>query len=1031
MEQDDHQLIFKHFSNVQIKSMIFLSKTKTQWLLLSRTLCVLLSCLSFFSANTYAQQAQTKRNISLEAEPLSDALKKVSDLYGYRLEYRQGTIPASAKVEKAQYDQVTVNQLLTTLLQPHPIDFQLNGNSILLIHAPNKRTTSPIRRPQYVVSGYVVDESKQRLAFATVELVEGGRSVITNDDGSFRFVVSEDRPYALSIKYMGFKDHRTEITPNVPSEVRVTANTYEMNGVEVAGMRRGEVKSLNAMKEAPTIQYVLSQEQIERFPDLTVGEALQRVPGVTMTYSYGLPQAVILRGLEAEDGSVTINGNRMPSTEPRFRIVDLNGILASTVERIEVIKTLTPDMEADGTAGTINIVTKNPPSQSRFFDVNISGGHNLMSGKPNYVAGLTWGQRQNKWGYVIGTNYSRTGRGEDRIKKSYGSTLGDEELYTLLKGIELEATDLDRQNIGMQGELNYFPTEKERFYLRGNYNGYVDENFQHNQNFNIKKYVSTDRAEDIAIAGDGWYRHQVRNSLMLSTGGQKFFNRLNLNYDVTYAMGYYNTGQNYRTLFEQTKLAGVISLDNPEAPQIQFDQGDVFQGELFTQRYLRDRKEKSRDKDLNVTFNASHPFRLFGSDEGLVKIGGRYRDKSNNRNRSEDEYKPLEPMLLTDFVTDFQRNDFFDGNYNLTLFPNARRIYDYHISNPGAFGLDEAGSIRNSVPDTYRGGEKLGAFYGMVDWKIDRFAVVAGARYERTTIDYEGANLRLGPKDVFINDSLIQSNNGFSGFLPSINARFAVNERSNIRMAITRSLSRPGYFDLVPWEEAREQNGNIKRGNPDLIQASSTNYDLLGEHYFSSVGLLSASAFYKTVKNKVYKEKIDQVGGEWDGWTIETPRNGKDAMVYGFELVWQQQFTFLPGFWNGFGVYANYTQLWSEMRTPNVNNGEKTMLPDARPSSGNVAFSYEKYGFSSRLATNFYGSFVSSIGDTPEQDRIERGRVQIDFSASQRIKNGLSIFVGLNNLNNAPISTGYRDGRPDNDRHYGTWGNIGVRYSRF
>lgn len=994
---------------------------------------LLLGYLAPGQSQTPNRQSGPTQNIQIEAGPLSAALQHLANSYGYRLAYKSDLIPASATTPRRSFRQAALPDVLREMLNPYPIGFELQNKSILLFTDKRSRGQEQASTTYQMIQGYITDESDQRLAYATVQLIDDRRSIITDKDGSFRLFSTPKPTYTLLARYVGFLDREVAISSGQASAVHIKlqANTHQMDGVEVQGMRRGEVKSINSMKEAPHMQYVLSQEQIERFPDLTVGEALQRVPGITMAYSYGLPQSVIMRGLEAEDGSVTINGNRLPSTEPRSRIVDLNGILASTVERIEVIKTLTPDMEADGTAGTINIVTKNPPSQSRFFDANISGGHNLMSGKPQYTAGLTWGQRKNKWGYVLGTNYTTTGRGEDRIKKSYGSKLGDEDLYQLLKGIELEATDLSRQNVGMQGELNFYPSAEERFYLRGSFNGYVDQNYQHNQNFGIKGYSALDRAEDISIEADGWYRHHTRNTLMFSTGGQKLFRQLTVDYDVTYANGYYNSGKNYRTLFEQKKLSGTISLDNPEAPQIAFDQGNVYQGDLFTQKYLRDRKEKSHDSDLNISLNAQHPFQLFGDDEGRVKIGGRFRDKHNRRNRSEDEFSPVDKLSLTDFATQFSRNDFFEGNYDLSLFPDARRIYGFYESNPDAFELDEAGSIRNSIPDSYRGGEQLLALYGMADWRIGRLSVVAGARYERTQIKYNGSILQLGPKDVYQQDSTVASTNHFSGFMPSLNVRYQLSEQTNLRFAATRSLSRPGYFDLVPWEEAREQNGNIKRGNPDLKQAVSNNYDLLAEHYFQSVGLLSASVFYKTLKNKVYKEKVDHDGGEWDGWTIETPRNGKDAQVYGLELIWQQQFTFLPGFWNGFGIYANYTRLWSEMRTPNVNQGEKTMLPDARPSSGNIALSYEKYGFSSRLASNFYGQFVSSIGDTPEQDRMERKRVQIDFSAAQRIHKGISVFIGLNNLTNAPISTGYRDGRPDNDRRYGAWGNIGIRFTQF
>ncbi|WP_442588081.1 TonB-dependent receptor [Pedobacter sp. AW31-3R] len=996
-----------------------------------------ISMLAFLTAfhvmlpnSTRAQQAAVI-NVVTSGQSLKEELSKLAQDNNYALEYQSDLFKAGRKSRVLNLKNVTLPQALRILLEKEEVDFVIQGKGIVLYQKSKQQTQAP-----RVISGRVLDGEGHQLPFASVQLKPASLVTTTDERGSFSFPPVEYGNYEIVVSYMGFEKQKISVAllegvQLQPLRIELSPNTKALAGVTVTGMRRGEATALSVMKEATNMKYVLSQEQIERFPDLTVGESLQRVPGLTMAYSYGRPQAVIMRGLEAEDGSVTINGNRVPSTEPRYRTVDLNGILAATVDRIEVVKTLTPDMDADGTAGTINIVTKTPPGQSQFLDIRSSGGYNMMSSKGSFDGGLTYGARKDKWGFIVGGNYSKSGRGEDRIKKSYGSALGDEELYTLLKGIELEATDLKLRNFGVQAELNFYPRENELFYLRGSYNGYLDVQQQHNLNYSIKDYTTHDRAENITLEGNGWYRESARNTMMFSTGGKKFLGRLQMDYDVSYAGGFFKSKKDVRTVFEQKKLAGDIDLGNPEAPQIAFDKAGVMDPELFAYKYLRDRRDEAEDEDWNAKLNFKYPFRIFSKDQGYFQVGGRFRHKSTNRNRGEDEYAAVDKLTLTNFVSPFSRSDFFHDSYGLSLFPDALSLNNYRLQHPAAFEIDETGSIRNSTPDTYEGTETLKAAYMMATWNVGALEMVAGVRYERTGLKYTGNMLVLGPDDVYVDAINVHADKDFDGFLPSVNLRYALTKRTNLRAAATRSLSRPGYFDLVPWEEVREDNGNIKRGNPDLTQAFTNNYDLMAEHYFQSVGLLSAGFFYKDVKNKVYKEKVDQIGGEWDGYTIETPRNGKNATVYGLEFAWQQQFTFLPGALNGLGIYANYTRVWSEMRTPNVDEGRKVALPDARPSSGNIAISYQKYGFSGRIAANFYGTYVRSVGNTPAEDSMENGRTQLDFSASQKIYKKFSVFAGLNNLTNAPISTRYRDGRPDNDRNYGVWGNIGFRYSAF
>lgn len=386
-------------------------------------------------------------------------------------------------------------------------------------------------------------------------------------------------------------------------------------------------------------------------------------------------------------------------------------------------------------------------------------------------------------------------------------------------------------------------------------------------------------------------------------------------------------------------------------------------------------------------------------------------------------------FVLSDYLDDVYRDDYFDDSYVFSDLPNAGLLNDFYENNKGLFKVNDTYSRQNTDPDSYAGNEYVFATYAMATLQVKKLEIVGGVRYEATGADYTGNIVTFDEDGDYVNTQSVNTNKSFDGFFPSLNLKYSLGENTNIRAAVTKSLSRPRYYDLVPWLEVEQRRERIKSGNPDLVESISINYDFLIEHYFKSVGILSGGIFAKSIDDYIYDARFTQEGGIYDGWERRQALNGAEAKLWGFEIAWQQQFTFLPGFLNGFGIYANYTYVDSEFKIVGLENTERTVkLPDMRPQVGNLALSYEKYGFSSRLALAFYDSFITDLGGTPEEDELEDSRAQLDFSASQKMGEHFSVFIGLNNLTNSLQSFKFGDGRPFDDRSYSRRGNIGVKY---
>jgi TonB-dependent receptor len=246
-----------------------------------------------------------------------------------------------------------------------------------------------------------------------------------------------------------------------------------------------------------------------------------------------------------------------------------------------------------------------------------------------------------------------------------------------------------------------------------------------------------------------------------------------------------------------------------------------------------------------------------------------------------------------------------------------------------------------------------------------------------------------------------------------------------VRLAATRSLARPDYYNIVPYRAEDDNAATIALGNADLAPTTSWNFDALAERYFTSVGAVSGGVFYKNIQDYIFNFGTTQtINGVL--YQVTQPLNGDSATVRGVEVALQNRLSFLPGALNGMGVYANYTLTSSSAQLPGHNG--KSGLPGQSKHAGNVAGSYEKAGFSGRVAVNFHGSFIDMVGANSTFDRIYDRNSQLDASMSQKVSRNFRVYLDMLNLNDALLR--YYQGVPDRvlqEEHYHWWAMFGVK----
>ncbi|MCH7854535.1 MAG: TonB-dependent receptor, partial [Proteobacteria bacterium] len=258
-----------------------------------------------------------------------------------------------------------------------------------------------------------------------------------------------------------------------------------------------------------------------------------------------------------------------------------------------------------------------------------------------------------------------------------------------------------------------------------------------------------------------------------------------------------------------------------------------------------------------------------------------------------------------------------------------------------------------------------------------------------------------------------------------------------LRFTANRSLTRPTLSKLAPARslEPTQQLGSA--GNPLLDPFIANQFDIGAEWYFGEEALLAATFFYKDMDSFIIQAEVPVViqGSELkdagdnsiNGQTfqISQPINGQGGEVTGLELVYQQPFTFLPGPFDGFGVYANYT--YSDSDVTAVVNGVSinTRLQGQSKNSFNIIGYFENEIFNVRLAYGWRDDFVKELRQGREVKVYDYG--QLDLTAKYNINDNASIsFEALNLTNEISGVFDFQEFRPIETNVTGTTYRLGV-----
>jgi outer membrane receptor protein involved in Fe transport len=874
------------------------------------------------------------------------------------------------------------------------------------------------------IQGVIIDET-------TAEPLIGANVVINDPDGRPAFGASTDLDgryvlsvpagtYDLEISFISFGTKTvTEVVVEPDGRAVVNATLApellqgEMIVVSAKADESSEVSMLALQKRAGIVTDGISSELMSQAASSDAGDALKRVTGVSVVGG----KFVYVRGLGERYSNTQLNDAQLPSPEPNRRVVPMDMFPAGLLENIQIAKTFSPDQPGDFSGGSVQIKTREFPSALTMSFSAASGWNSQASLKDglSYTGGDTdWlgvddGVRalpevveveaadqpirergrfsktgftsseiqnfgrafNNIWSPTVKTgplNQSYSMSLGNSIGKPGGRELGFVSSFTYSNGYSLEEAQWNSYRTS-GGELSPFTSydvetskndvlwgvvfntsyragQHHKLSVKTLYNRSAEDEARIYQGYN------SDRSTDLR---DLRLRFIERGIFSGQLSGEHHFESLSdsrLKWQFSGARATRNEPDNREVLYEQRRGEWVFF--------------DITQS---GSRFFFDLTDDEVGAKLDWETSVKSPT----GSAGKIKFGGLVRDKS--REFDARRFR-------------FEQSSGIQRHVDLTGTPEE--LFAEENIAPGRFELRE--STRST--DNYTATQDIHAGYLMTDMPLTgSLRFVGGVRVEKSKqnlVSFDPFALQRAPIEVNLDDTDV---------LPGVNLIYQLTDKQNLRASYSRTLARPDFRELAPFEFTDFVGGRAVIGDTTLTRTTIDNFDLRWEAFPTLGELYAVSVF-----SKRFTDPIEQIIQPTAQLRVSY-KNAASAWNYGVEFEVRRQLDVLSPRLSSFSINGNVTLVRSEVDVASdidVSTSSERSLQGQSPFVVNVNLGYQNpdRGTTATLLYNVFGKRISEVGAQGLPNVYEQPRHQLDLALKQQLVSRLKLKISAKNLLN-------------------------------
>lgn len=902
------------------------------------------------------------------------------------------------------------------------------------------------------IAGKISDSTTESPLVGVSVILENNKVIGTKTDaeGNFFFNVETGKKYDIRISNIGYQTKilsDVEVTDRDNSFIIVSlqkANLQLGNVIVKTSARKETAASLyTTQKNSSAISDAISAEVIKKSPDKNTSEVLRRVSGASIQDN----KFVIIRGLNERYNTSLLNNSILPSTEPDKKAFSFDIIPSSLIDNITIYKSPTPDLPGDFAGGAVKISTRDYPSRN-LSEISFATSYNTQTTFKNFYKGYPEG----KWdalGFfdnsrlIPGSYYQYRGAAysnlDDNTKlaitKQFPNTYGSRPANQSQPGFSFSYTGgntklIKDNKFGFIYSFNYSNGRRVAERTRDEYETY---DF-HDYTYNTTSYDMRSTLSALLNLSYSYGKSKIslknlfNNDFVSSLSIRNGVNTVNASEPFNYKSENTEAGSNG---IENSVLEGLHSLNNGWTIDWDASFGMTYRWQpdqrILTYRtdpntenyFIKLNNQNSPDPTLVGRVYSFLTENIYGANVNLTKQfewhGQTQKLKFGTQNYYRDRTVQVDALGLSSTAVAGKR---IDENKNTTY--NTL----LSASNIDAYGIIYANIPANSTD--YDGTGLLNSGYVMLDNKFsDKIKLTWGVRAEKylQELNAKGKNkISLDNTDV----------------LPSMLFTYALNNKTNIRLAGSQTVNRPEFRELADYRVYDYENNYIIQGAPDLQRSKNTNADLRFEMFPGAGEIISASVFYKYFKNPIEQTNL--------GNDVLSFTNADNANVYGVEVELRKRLSFFDNsFFDRLIFYTNAAYIKGSVKYGNLTINSPLQGQSPYLVNAGLTYSADNDNFSFNILYNRIGQRLKFRAVTQTgagRNIFEKSRDVLDLQVSKKfMHNKMEAKLTVSDIFAQPFAWYYKydpapsktSFDPSKDRllntyKYGTTVSLGIRY---
>ena len=830
------------------------------------------------------------------------------------------------------------------------------------------------------------------------------KRLIKAQENTYRPLVIDQQYYIIdghhrydALTEMGIVNARVLLV-NAPIEEVVDAfqqyrdytPTYDptVEEVLVVGTRATLMRAVDKQMMADGIISVVDSDALGNFPDTTAADAIRRLSGISVENDQGEGRYVTIRGLSSDLNSVAVNGASMVAPE-NGRSVIMDGIPTELMDSITVSKTLTPEMDSDSIGGRIEFNTKKPTDlDEMLLKVKVSSKfaeYTDYEQAPNFS--VTYGDSiTDNTAHIMGLTYS------SKNIESYNNETGFgwEDGY-MNDDFELRYYDLTRERYGFSYDINTLLESGAVVFANILYNQYEEDEIRFKNEYGKIKmaepFENSMLSSRVRHDAETRQRYETRTIGAMNLGAEFDMADWAVDSQLSYSWAKEDDSDNADITFRNYDKdnGAVFDWSNPVHPFVTPVDDTLRNPENLEFDAFEMWSNVSKDSETTFQINA---------DNGLWKVGYKYRGRTKD---------------VDDYIIAYEWDDMTMADFEFTtapgwFFPN--QVFGNHMTAQETYNLRSLTDqmtvdFSDDISRDFITDETINSVYAQRTVELEKTTIIAGVRYEHT--DFESTAY-----DQDGNRTYAENDYGFVA--PSVTVKHWLTDNWQVRGALWRGLSRPGFKETAPITDydvdtSGDTSGSI--GNPNLKPYEADNFDLSLEYYGEGMTYFAVGYFHKSIANAIYPTY--QRNGVFNGISfndgVETWINADDSRINGIELNAQY------GWENGLYVATNFTLTDSESAF-NFEDDVSFTTPFRKlaDKAANVNFGYDKGAWDIRVAGNYRSDYLDWLADedgdigevSVNNSRFVGDFIQWDLTVKYDVNDNFTVKAEAVNLNNRP-----------------------------